>query len=142
MKKSHYGKNKNTILNNYTIQVKDIFIGRVKNGRFLIHKSFIKNRKSIKENGLIPSKPKTYKGFGSYLEYPPSIFATESHISNNFMGNDYWIIDTKKCDNIWYKDLNFPKKEKGIYMIFDNIPPEALYNKESFEKFLIKELEK
>lgn len=134
---------KNIILHSYLIIVKDIYVGRVKTGRFLIHKSYIKNRKSIKENGLIPSDPKNYKDEGIYYDYPPAIFATESHFPNSFKGNDYWIIDTKKCNNMWYIDLNFPSKDrKGIYMTYEPIPPEALIHKGSFEKFAADELER
>ena len=59
------------------------------------------------------------------IDYPPAIFALRVDRSNLFYGEVYWIIDTTKCDNKWFKDLNFPN-QKGIYMTYDIIPKEAL----------------
>jgi hypothetical protein len=123
----------------YYIIVKDINIGRVKPEKYILHKSKTDFVESIEENGLKPSKSQNYKGEELSIDYPPSIFAIRPDRSYLFWGDVYWIIDTTKCNNKWFRDLNFPTQQ-GIYMTYDPIPKEALIylggNKDKIKKYI------
>lgn len=116
---------KRVLYHDYYIIFKDINIGRIKPEKYLVHKSLIKYVESIEKEGLKLSKSQNYKGEELSINYPPAIFATSPKRYNTFHGDCYWLIDTTKCENKWYKDLNFPNQE-GIYMTYEKIPKEAL----------------
>lgn len=103
---------------------------------YVYHCSPVKNRESIKKNGLIPKglEDSTYWSAISRLSYPPMIFATNASKGENGKIDvwrdddnwDIWRIDTEKLPNKWWVDLNFFGSETNYIMTFEPIPPKFL----------------
>lgn len=113
---------------------KDLYTKRFIPPKYVYHVTKAKNRKSIKENGLIPME--FSKGNWTFeslrLYYPPTVFAALEPTGhyNGLLGDDVWRIDTTNLKNKWWEDLNFykhKKKDKIDYvMTFEPIPPDHL----------------
>lgn len=113
----------------FTVFVKSIYTKRVKTSRYVYHCSNFKNRESILQNGLIPKEHKESKEWASmvWLDYPPSVFATDGGLMNTWHTNvDIWRIDTKGLTNKWWYDLNLFAEGKNYIMTFESIPPENI----------------
>jgi len=113
------------ILYDYIIYIKNVYTKRIKPNRYIYHYSKQKYRQEILQNGLKVKEHKDSEDWGNeaYLEYPKSIFAVNSE--DIWREGDRWQIDTTKCKNIWWEDLNFVKRTDMI-MTFSNIPKEAI----------------
>jgi hypothetical protein len=100
-------------------------------GEYLYHRSDIKNRDSIKENGLFPKTGVRRLGVDKYKI--DAIFATDSSKKEEWFDStfddDCWRIDTSKIpDVVWYKDLNmggYGSRNHHV-MTLQSIPPDAL----------------
>lgn len=96
---------------------KDFILGRVKPDRYYYHVTHNKNLKSIFKVGLVPKT-----NYQNHLSYPPAVFVSDDkHIL--YIGDKVLRIDTTKLNNKWYKDINH---ERGRYMTFEEIPPQAI----------------
>ncbi len=93
-----------------------------------------KNRKSIKENGLVLNNNHRFKD--KRLKHKPAVFCSAIELSDYdiqlLMGRmdslDIWRIDTYNIPNIWWLDLNEPKqtKERQWIMSYEPISKESL----------------
>lgn len=96
---------------------KDFILGRVIPNRYYYHVTQNNNFNNIFKEGLLPKI-----NYQNYLSYPPAIF-----VSNDkyilYIGDMILRIDTEKTNNKWYNDINH---EKGRYMTFEKIPPQAI----------------
>jgi hypothetical protein len=97
-------------------------------GKYLYHRSDIKNRDGIESIGLIPKKGVRRLGVDKYSV--DAIFATNSSKKEEWFDStfddDCWRIDTSKIPNVvWYKDLNMGKKHNHV-MTTQPIPSDAL----------------
>ena len=108
---------------------------KVKPKKIVIHKSEKENRKSIKQNGLIPKTGFCYKNYVNITgekKCRPAIFATNSKNPKQWFAVDWdgdvWAIDTTIIpDVIWYEDSHmFPEGQNKHIVTFDKIPPHAL----------------
>ena len=114
--------------NSLYIYFKNIHLNRIKPDKYVYHTTQSSNYDNIMKHGLLLQ---TNKKWGSYLHYPPSIFAMNGVDTQKKKlwkeGSDVWRIDTTNIPNKWYNDLNIPSyKEKGPIMTFEPIGIEYL----------------
>ena len=121
------------------LYLKDLKIKRVKPDRYVYHVSPIKNRKSIKKDGLLLKSAKESEEwkYETYLYYPPAVFAKDKFDTGlgelwhdtDLRSRDVWRIDTLNLPNIWWVDANLYFSDKyptDAVMTFEPIPPKAL----------------
>lgn len=110
------------------------YLEKVSPNQFVIHTSKKRFRNDILKYGIRPNLGDSYKDNWPKYEWgeiTPAIFVTNSSKISKAYGYDYrnegkldfWLINTKQLDNVWYED---PNMGEDSILTFNHINPKAI----------------